>query len=82
VPNLRGKTLIKEYDSFPTLEDLPIGVSTAARPMQADGSNSDCILKPVARLSRTSHPQERRLVMCEVMLPDGTPHPSNTAPPS
>ena len=24
-PNLRGKTLIKEYSSFPHLEDLQIG---------------------------------------------------------
>ena len=30
-PNLRGKTQIKEFASFPTLEQLPCGVSTAAR---------------------------------------------------
>ncbi len=28
-PNLRGKTLIKEYSAFPDLEQLPCGVSTA-----------------------------------------------------
>ncbi len=27
-PNLRGKTLIKEFDAFPTLEQLPFWAST------------------------------------------------------
>ena len=44
--------------------------------MQAEGHSSDCILKPVA-----VYPDGARtngvLVMCEVMMPDGTAHPSN-----
>lgn len=32
VPNLRGKTQIKEFAEFPTLEQLPSGASTAAPP--------------------------------------------------
>ncbi len=31
VPNIRGKTLVKEFDKFPKLEDLPNWASTAAR---------------------------------------------------
>ena len=31
-PNLRGKTQIKTYDSFPTLEEPPCGALTEARP--------------------------------------------------
>ncbi len=77
VPNLRGKTQIKEFASFPTLEQLPLWGFDGSSTMQAEGHNSDCILKPVA-----VYPDGARtngvLVMCEVMLPTGEPHPSNT----
>src|SRR5713226_4824594 len=76
-PNLRGKTQIKEFDSFPALEQLPLWGFDGSSTMQAEGHNSDCVLKPVA-----IYPDAARtngaLVMCEVMMPDGkTPHPSN-----
>ncbi|MEO1282040.1 MAG: glutamine synthetase beta-grasp domain-containing protein [Pseudomonadota bacterium] len=77
VPNLRGKTQIKEFDAMPTLEQLPLWGFDGSSTLQADGSSSDCVLKPVrvfpdpARINGV-------LVMCEVMMPDGvTPHPSN-----
>jgi len=31
VPNLRGKTQIKEFETFPSLEELPLWASTEAR---------------------------------------------------
>src|ERR1700758_3936166 len=76
-PNLRGKTQIKEFAAFPTLEQLPLWGFDGSSTMQAEGHNSDCVLKPVA-----VYPDGARangvLVMCEVMMPDGkTPHPSN-----
>ncbi len=76
-PNLRGKTQIKEFSSFPTLEQLPLWGFDGSSTMQAEGHSSDCVLKPVAL-----YPDATRvngvLVMCEVMMPDGvTPHPSN-----
>src|SRR5882762_921691 len=76
-PNLRGKTQIKEFDSFPTLEQLPLWGFDGSSTMQAEGRSSDCVLKPVA-----VYPDGARtngvLVMCEVMMPDGvTPHASN-----
>ena len=78
VANLRGKTQIKEFDSFPTLEQLPLWGFDGSSTMQAEGHSSDCVLKPVA-----IYPDPARtngaLVMCEVMMPDGvTPHPSNS----
>ena len=76
VPNLRGKTLIKEYDSFPCLEDLPDWGFDGSSTMQADGSNSDCILKPI-RVFVDPARKNGALVLCEVMNPDGTPHASN-----
>ena len=77
VPNLRGKTQIKDFDAFPTLDQLPLwgfdGIST----MQAEGHSSDCVLKPVALYPDATR-KNGVLVMCEVMMPDGkTPHSSN-----
>src|SRR5260221_475396 len=76
-PNLRGKTQIKEFASFPTLEQLPLWGFDGSSTLQAEGKSSDCVLKPVA-----VYPDAARtngaLVMCEVMMPDGvTPHASN-----
>lgn len=78
VPNLRSKTQIKAFESFPTLEQLPNWGFDGSSTQQAEGRSSDCVLKPVA-----IYPDSTRLngalVMCEVMMPDGvTPHPSNT----
>ena len=76
VPNLRGKTQIKEFDSFPTLEELPMWGFDGSSTQQAEGHSSDCLLKPVAVYPDSTR-RNGALVMCEVMLPDGSPHPSN-----
>ena len=36
-PNLRGKTQIKEYSSFPNLEELPLWGFDGSSTMQAEG---------------------------------------------
>ena len=48
VPNLRGKTQLKEFASFPTLDQLPLWGFDGSSTMQAEGHSSDCVLKPVA----------------------------------
>ena len=48
VPNLRGKTQVKEYANFPKLEELPMWGFDGSSTRQAEGHNSDCMLKPVA----------------------------------
>src|SRR4051812_3316386 len=48
VPNLRGKTQIKEFAEFPTLEQLPLWGFDGSSTQQAEGHSSDCVLKPVA----------------------------------
>ena len=75
-PNLRGKTQIKEFSAFPTLEQLPLWGFDGSSTMQAEGQNSDCILKPVAVYPDAAR-TDGALVMCEVMLPSGEAHPSN-----
>ena len=71
VPNLRGKTLVKEFASFPALQDLPNWGFDGSSTRQAEGHNSDCMLKPVA-VYPDSTKKNGALVMCEVMMPDGT----------
>jgi glutamine synthetase len=78
VANLRSKTQVKEFDSFPKLEQLPMWGFDGSSTRQAEGHNSDCMLKPVAVYPDTTR-KNGVLVMCEVMMPDGkTPHPSNS----
>ncbi len=77
VPNLRGKTQIKEFSDFPALEQLPLWGFDGSSPRQAEGRSSDCVLKPVRHFVDNQR-SNGVLVMCEVMMPDGTtPHPTN-----
>ena len=75
VPNLRGKTRIAA--SAPqSVEDCPVWGFDGSSTQQAPGSNSDCLLQPVA-LYPDGGRENGFIVMCEVMMPDGSPHPSN-----
>ena len=76
--NLRSKTQIKEFKTFPKLEELSMWGFDGSSTRQAEGRNSDCMLKPIAIYPDTTR-KNGVLVMCEVMMPDGTtPHPSNS----
>jgi glutamine synthetase len=77
VPNLRSKTKIVEFAGEPTLEDLPVWNFDGSSTRQAEGRSSDCVLQPVALFPDPAR-AGGKLVMCEVHLPDGTPHPSNS----
>ncbi|MEM9026463.1 MAG: glutamine synthetase, partial [Verrucomicrobiota bacterium] len=78
VQGLRGKTKILEGDPETlTLEDCPMWGFDGSSTEQADGSSSDCLLKPVALFPDASR-TNGFLVMSEVLLPDGTPHPTNS----
>jgi glutamine synthetase len=77
VPNLRSKTKIVEFDGEPVLEELPVWNFDGSSTRQAEGSSSDCLLHPVALFPDPAR-RNGLLVMCEVLLPDGTPHPSNS----
>lgn len=74
-PNLRSKT--KVVAEKPTsVADLALWGFDGSSTQQAEGHSSDCVLKPVA-LYPDSTRKNGFLVMCEVLLPDGKPHPSN-----
>ncbi|MEO7933550.1 MAG: glutamine synthetase beta-grasp domain-containing protein [Chthoniobacterales bacterium] len=76
VANLRGKTQVKEFADYPTLEELPMWGFDGSSTRQAEGHSSDCLLKPVASYLDTTK-ENGIIVMCEVLLADGTPHPTN-----
>jgi glutamine synthetase len=76
VPNIRGKTLVKEFADFPSLEQLPNWGFDGSSTQQAEGHNSDCVLKPVARYL-DSTVKNGVIVLCEVMHADLTPHSTN-----
>ena len=77
VPNLRSKTKVVEFGAFPAVEELPVWGFDGSSTRQAEGSNSDCLLQPVAAFPDPAR-RNGLLVMCEVLLPDGTAHPSNS----
>jgi glutamine synthetase len=76
VRNLRSKTQLKDFASFPKLGELPDWGFDGSSTRQAPGGSSDCVLKPVA-LFPDSTRKNGVLVMCEVYNADGTPHASN-----
>src|ERR1700723_845055 len=75
-PNIRGKTLIKDFESFPSLEQLPNWGFDGSSTQQAEGHNSDCVLKPVARYLDTTV-KNGVIVLNEVLHADLTPHSTN-----
>jgi glutamine synthetase len=59
-------------------KELPIWGFDGSSTNQAPGSNSDCVLQPVASFPDPIRGGDDVLVMCEVLLPDMTPHATNT----
>jgi glutamine synthetase len=76
-PNLRSKTKVLAMDFFHgDLKSLPIWSFDGSSTQQAEGNNSDCLLKPV-RVVPDPQRTNGYLVMCEVLNADGTPHATN-----
>ena len=73
--SMRSKTMVRS-DFGGTVEECPMWSFDGSSTRQADGGDSDCLLKPVA-----IYPDPARLngylVMCVVLNADGTPHASN-----
>lgn len=73
--SLRSKTKVIE-DFSDALDDVPMWCFDGSSTEQAEGGDSDCLLKPVALFP---DPVRRNgwLVMSEVLNADGSPHESN-----
>ena len=70
---LRSKAKI-----VPLGEEPPIWGFDGSSTQQATGDRSDCVLKPVFVCDDPIRGEPHKLVMCEVFLVNGEPHPSNT----
>src|SRR3954452_14641693 len=70
---LRSKTKV-----LASKADLPIWGFDGSSTNQAPGSNSDCVLKPVFVCPDPIRGGDNVLVMCEGLLTDMSPHPTNT----
>ncbi len=73
--SLRSKTQVRK-DFGGTLEECPEWSFDGSSTQQAEGGDSDCLLKPVF-ICPDPDRKSAYLVMCEVLNADGTPHPSN-----
>jgi glutamine synthetase len=72
-PLIRSKTKIVEDG-----KDLPIWGFDGSSTNQAPGEASDCVLQPVFSCPDPLRGGDDVLVLCEVLLTDMTPHPTNT----
>ena len=80
--NLRSKIKIVEYEEVKNAfldGNFPMWNFDGSSTNQADGSKSDCILKPVRHYTPQNFPLENNTVyiLCEVFNSDETPHESN-----
>ena len=74
---LRSKTKVINRP-INSLDDLPLWGFDGSSTNQADGNDSDCMLKPVFMTKDPIRGANDILVMCEVMNADGSIHSSNT----
>ena len=76
---MRSKTkVIQKPVTSGNPKDFPDWSFDGSSTGQAAGDNSDCILNPVAIYPDPIRGGQDVLVMCEVLNPDSTPHPTNT----
>ena len=73
---LRSKTKVVE-DFGHDIDSCPEWNFDGSSTNQAEGTNSDCILKPVRLYENPMEKTDSYLVFCEVWGVDGNPHPTN-----
>ena len=77
--NLRSKSrVVNVSGNNAKLKDFPEWSFDGSSTSQAEGTDSDCILKPVNFVKDPIRGEGNYLVMCEVYNPDGTVHSSNS----
>ncbi|MBI4090783.1 MAG: glutamine synthetase beta-grasp domain-containing protein [Candidatus Komeilibacteria bacterium] len=74
---LRCKTKILD-EEVAKLDEIPKWGFDGSSTFQAPGEKSDCVLLPVRHIIDPLLGSPNIIVLCEVMLPNGDPHPSNT----
>lgn len=75
---MRSKTKVIQKPIEAGSTDFPVWSYDGSSTGQAEGNNSDCLLKPVYSCPDPVRGGQDVLVLCEVLNPDGTPHETNT----
>lgn len=75
---LRSKARVVKLGDNPSIEDFPEWSFDGSSTNQAEGHDSDCILKPVAFVDDPFRGPGNYLVMTEVYTADGEAHDSNS----
>ncbi len=75
---LRSKTKVLRLDDDPVLEDFPEWSFDGSSTLQAEGHDSDCIMKPVAFIPDPIRGYGNYLVMTEVYDSKGKAHETNS----
>lgn len=76
-PTSRLRSKSKVVGNFVTASSLPLWSFDGSSTNQAEGKSSDCLLKPVRVIPDPIRGGDNLLALCEVLLPDGSTHPSN-----
>jgi len=76
--HLRSKARVINVGPTPSIDDFPEWSFDGSSTNQAEGHDSDCILRPVRFVDDPIRGEGNYLVMTEVFNPDGTPHVSNS----
>ena len=74
---LRSKMRVLSIGKAVNLSDFPQWAFDGSSTAQATGHDSDLTLQPVAFVDDPINGPGNYLLLCEVLNPDGTPHPSN-----
>jgi glutamine synthetase len=79
VQRLRSKSRIVALSGKdPVIATFPEWSFDGSSTYQASGNDSDLLLRPVRCIRDPLRGEGNYLVLCEVINPDGTPHPTNT----
>lgn len=73
---VRCKTRVMNGE-ITTLEQLPIWNFDGSSTKQAEGHYSEVLIKPVALFADPFRKDHHKMVLCETLHPDGTPHKTN-----
>ena len=78
---LRSKTKVHDNIESMSPNDFPIWSFDGSSTNQSDsgpGNNTDCLLRPVYVRMDPIRGGKNKIILCEVLNPDGTPHITNT----
>mmetsp|Transcript_7535 Transcript_7535/g.27351 ORF Transcript_7535/g.27351 Transcript_7535/m.27351 type:complete len:393 (+) Transcript_7535:77-1255(+) len=75
---MRSKTKVMQKPLPAGSTDFPMWSFDGSSTGQAEGDDSDCLLRPVFSCPDPIRGDNHVLVLCEVLTPNGDPHPTNT----